>query len=107
MFGFSYGFAETVQFPDTVINNKILGGDILLVQMKDYVVISGDESQALEAELGPHTKKQFTRDIVMNESVEKLIIKYNYENKLPTVQKILARYHQVLAKIESQQHTLK
>jgi hypothetical protein len=101
MFGSSFGFAETIQLPDAVVNQQVLGGDILLIKMKDYVIISGKESQTLEKELGAETKKELTRDIIMTKSVEELIASYNPSNDKPMVQAILNRYAAVLAKIDS------
>lgn len=101
MFGSSFGFAETIQFPDAVVDQDVLGGDILLIKMKDYLIISGKESQALEKEIGTETKKKLTHDIIMTKSVEELIASYNPSNDKPMVQTIINRYAEVLAKIDS------
>lgn len=100
-FGSSFGFAEAIQLPDAVVNQEVLGGDILLIKMKDYLIISGKESHALESELGIETKKKLTRDIIMTKSIEELIATYNPLNDKPTVQIVLNRYADVLAKIDS------
>jgi hypothetical protein len=69
--------------------------------MKDYVIISGKESQALENELGVEVKKQFTRDMVMTKSVDELIALYNPSSDRGTVQAVINRYSDVLTKIDS------
>ncbi|MGZ3747777.1 MAG: hypothetical protein ACXWRE_10415 [Pseudobdellovibrionaceae bacterium] len=101
MFGSSFGFSETTQLPDVVVNQEALGGDILLIKMKDYLIISGKESQEIEKELGTESKKKFTRDIIMSKSVEELIASYNPSNDKPMVQTILKRYADILSRIDS------
>jgi hypothetical protein len=94
------GFSKELQNPSVGIDQKVLGGDILLVKMKQFVVISGQESLELVAELGPEKKKDFTHDIVMAKPSEQLTSLYNPDHKKKTVQLILNRYADALAKIE-------
>jgi hypothetical protein len=101
MFLSTFSFAETVQLPDTKVNQEVLGGDILLIKMKGYLMISGKESQALEKELGIDSKKKFKRDIVMAKSFAELVALYNPVMDKKMVQVILNRYSDVLAKIDS------
>ncbi|MGZ3770957.1 MAG: hypothetical protein ACXVCP_15620 [Bdellovibrio sp.] len=96
-----FSFAETIQLPEVRLNQEALGGDILLIKMKDYLVISGKESLELEIELGVDAKKSFTRDIIMTKSVDELTALYNPVNDRNTVQAVLNRYAEVLAKIDS------
>jgi hypothetical protein len=99
--GSSFAFSETNQLPDAVINQEVLGGDILLIKMKDYLVVTGKESQALEQELGAETKSKLTQDIIMTKSADELAALYNPTNDKPTVQKILIRYADVLARVDA------
>lgn len=97
----SYSFAETLSLPDATMSRSVIGGDILLIKMKAYVVISGEESRALESELGMEAKKQFTQDIVMSKSIRDLIVDYNSSNNRNTVQLIIERYSNVLTQLEA------
>jgi hypothetical protein len=101
--GSCWGFAEVTSVPTAVIHQDVLGGDVLLIQMKDYLVITGKESQSLELELGANGKKVFTQDIVMGRSMNRLVGMYNPMNKKPTVKKILNRYSDLLLKLESKE----
>jgi hypothetical protein len=97
----SLGFAETIQFPEVMIHQDVLGGDIILIKMKEYLVISGKESRSLEKELGVEAKRQFTRDITMTKSFSEMVELYNPYGDRPTVRMILKRYADVVTKIDS------
>ncbi len=84
-----------IKLPTVSINEQTLGGDILLINMKDYLVIQGTQSKALESELGPNLKKHFTRDIVMAESVDFLKTKYGLENR-PVTNEIIKIYAEII-----------
>jgi hypothetical protein len=90
------GEATTVvTLPAVTVNEETLGGDILLINMKDYMVIQRNQSQYLEKELGAELKKQFTRDIVMTQSVEFLQAQYGGE-KHPVTNEVIKQYAEII-----------
>lgn len=92
----AYAADQEVVLPTITINQETQGGDILLINMKDYLVIQGNQSKVLEAELGPELKKKFTHDLVMTQSVEFLLANYGNE-KRPVTNEVINQYSEILA----------
>lgn len=96
----SVAFAQAVSFPVVQLNEEALGGDVLLIQMKESLVITGSENEALEKELGRKMKSLFTKAMVLSATPTDLLLTYDPSRVRPTVQAVLKRYANVLAKIE-------
>ena len=94
-----FAIAEWVQLPAVEVNQEVLGGDILLINMKEYLVISGAESAALVKELGIDSKNAFTRDIIMTKSVDKLIASYQPSEARPMTEQIIVKYSNILFRL--------
>jgi hypothetical protein len=84
-----------VNLPTVSIDKQTLGGDILLINMKDYLVIQGSQSKVLENELGSELKKNMTRDMIMTKPVELLLASYGRENR-PVTNEVINRYGEIL-----------
>ncbi len=95
--------AQWSQLPAVEVNQEVLGGDILLIKMKEYVVITGAESTALIKELGIDSKKAFTRDIIMTRSVDQLVASYQPSEARPVTELIINRYLNVLLKLNKKE----
>ena len=95
--------AESIQLPAVEVNQDVLGGDILLINMKEYLVISGSESTALKNELGIENKKNFTKDIIMTEPIDQLIAYYMPSESRPVTMKIIQRYSDILLKLSKKE----
>ncbi|HEY1079406.1 MAG TPA: hypothetical protein VGE46_04890 [Bdellovibrio sp.] len=94
----SLSFADVVQPADVSLDQSIVGGHVILLQMKDHLVISGAESASLDQELSPSLAKDMIRDLVMGNSAQKLASSYNPGKNRPTVERILNRYLSITAK---------
>jgi hypothetical protein len=91
----SEGARHIVNLPTVSIDKQTLGGDILLINMKDYLVIQGSQSKVLENELGSELKKNMTRDMVMTKPVKLLLASYGREN-CPVTNEVINRYGEIL-----------
>lgn len=91
--------ADWAQLPVVEVDQEALGGDILLINMKEYLVISGTESATLVKELGLENKNSFTRDIIMTKSIDQLIATYQPSKARPMTEQIINRYSNVLLKL--------
>ncbi len=93
-------FISTVQaitvLPAVSVNEGTIGGDIILINMKDYLVIQGDQSKVLKEELGIEIKNKFTRDLVLTKSVEYLQANYGSDNR-PITNEIISRYGEIIS----------
>lgn len=94
------GYAAPVQLPAVTLNSESIGGDILLIKMKDHVIITGHESEDLVKEIGQDNKRNFTRDIVMTKTPKELAELYNPKGSNKMVQTIISRYTETLARID-------
>ena len=92
----SLGFADVVQPTDVSLDQSVVGGHVILLQMKDHLVISGAES--LDQELSPSLAKNMIRDLVVGTSAQELALSYNPEKNRPTVELILNRYLSITKK---------
>lgn len=95
----SIGWAQSVDLPPVRLGQEALGGDVLLINMKEYLIISGKESRALERELGLEAKQRMTKDIVTSKGIGELIATYQPSNSRPTVRLILLRYAETLSQV--------
>ena len=95
--------AEWTQLPAVEVNQEVLGGDILMIKMKEYLVITGAESATLVSELGIDSKKAFTRDIIMTKSVDQLVASYQPSEARPMTELIINRYLNVLLKLNKKE----
>ena len=95
--------AEWVQLPPAEVNKEVLGGDILLINMKEYLIISGAESRALVKELGLDNKNTFTRDIIMTKSVDQLVASYQPSEVRPITAQIIIRYSDIIFKLNKKE----
>jgi hypothetical protein len=93
---FAQASEKSVVLPTVTVNKETLGGDILLINMKDYLVIQGNQSKVLETELGAELKKKFTHDIVMTQSVEFLLANYATEAR-PVTKEVINQYAEIIA----------
>ncbi len=93
-------FISTVQavtvLPAVTVNEGTIGGDIILINMKDYLVIQGDQSKVLQEELGAEVKNNFTRDLVLTKSVEYLQANYGNDSR-PITNEIISRYGEIIS----------
>lgn len=94
----SLGFADVVQPTDVSLDQSVVGGHVILLQMKDHLVISGAESASLDQELSPSLAKNMIRDLVVGTSAQELALSYNPEKNRPTVELILNRYLSITKK---------
>ena len=58
--------AQSGTLPEAEVNATTLGGQMLLVRMKEFVVISGAENQAVRGELGEARRQEFYRAIILD-----------------------------------------
>ncbi len=92
--------ADWIQAPAVEVNEAVLGGDILLINMKEYLVITGVESAALAKELRINKKNQLTKDIILEKSVEQLEKIYHASEFRPTTSQIINRYAEIIFKLQ-------
>jgi hypothetical protein len=103
---FTYLFLVTAysqpenQLPEAQVDVSTLGGHIILIEMKEYLIISGDETKALESELGETVLKNFFQDMLLSTPTAELIEKYIQRSSSQLIsQKIISRYADILLKI--------
>ena len=77
--------------PAAQISSKTLGGEILLIQMKHSLVIDGDESAKLLAELGVTMKKSLLNDMIMNKPATSLTEAYGRPDR-PATNSVIEKY---------------
>jgi hypothetical protein len=93
----SFAAEDSAETATVSIPKDTYGGEVLLVNAKEYLFITITENRALEKELGK-ARKGFTFDMALAKSPEEIANAYNPSNNKPTVKKILARYAEVLSR---------
>ena len=76
--------AETLALPEATVSSKILGGTVLMIQMKYTLVIDGDAQMALTRELGQLGREKLFRDLILSKDVAYIKIIYGAEGRSAT-----------------------
>ncbi len=86
-----------IQPPTAEVTQSVLGGDILLINMKEYLVISGEDSKKIIQELGSKEKyQQLTKSLVNVENSLQIKKLFQISEKKPTALNILNKYENLL-----------
>jgi hypothetical protein len=87
----SFAKAEWHELPVTIIDQRALGGTVLLLQMKYSLVVSGSDEAQIINELGLEGKKELFKNMIQNKSAEELKTRYGNSNHNVT-NSTIARY---------------
>ncbi len=77
--------------PTVQVTQQVLGGAVLLIEMKHTLVIERGVNERVLQELGEAEKKKFFHDIVMSRSVEYLRRTYAASNQ-EAVSQLISQY---------------
>ncbi len=95
--------AEMQILPEVSVDESILNGHIIMIDMKDSLLVSGNETVQLEVEIGVEQKNKLFRSFLMTEDasiLEKIYV--NNSNEQPVTLKIIQRYKMIREKQLSQ-----
>lgn len=94
--------AETQMLPEIAVDESILGGHIVLINMKDSMLISGKESLQIESEIGIDQKNKLIISFLMAEDPAEIQFAYAGNNHdKPTTEQVIQRYRLILQKQSS------
>lgn len=95
MFGLQL-HAQTQMLPEVSVDESILGGHVVLINMKDSLLISGKESQNIDQEIGADAKNNLLRSFLMLVDSAELENTYiGSSDEKPVTQKIIQRYQDI------------
>jgi hypothetical protein len=92
--GSSLAQAETLALPEATVSSKILGGTVLMIQMKYTLVIDGDVQKALTRELGQVGREKLFRDLILSKDVAYIKMIYSAEGRSAT-NKLISKYENI------------
>ena len=91
--------AETQMLPEIAVDESILGGHIVLINMKDSMLISGKESLQIESEIGIDQKNKLIISFLMAEDPAEIQFTYAGNNHdKPITEQVIQRYRLIRQK---------
>lgn len=95
MFGLQL-HAKTEMLPEVSVNESILGGHVVLINMKDSLLISGQETQHIESEIGSEQKDNLLRSFLMLEDASELENNYIGSSEDKNVTRLIIQRYQLI-----------
>ena len=91
--------AQMQMLPEVSVDDSILGGHIIMIDMKDLLLISGTETLQIESEIGIEQKNKLLISFLMTEDASEIQFLFAGNNHdKPATEKIIQRYRLIRLK---------
>ncbi len=91
----SFAQADWQALPAVTVDQKTLGGSVLVLQMKYSLVVNGADEAQIITELGPEGKKELFKNMILNKSPQELKNRYVAADH-PVTSSTIARYEALI-----------